>query len=99
MHTIKLFTLSCRVHHSRHVLGIYLRLLWTWFLENISTQENKEKKTEPTSSFKGFNMYTRNPRNSWKGVRLNTNLAMTSTKLIISFKWEIKCGSISTRIG
>jgi len=93
MHTIEPYTLPCRVHHSIHVLGIYLRILWTWFLENMSTQENKEKKKDPTISFIGYNRYTRQFRNSWKRVRHSTKLSTTSTYLIISFKWEIKCGS------
>ena len=49
-------------------------------------------KTNPVGSFKEFNRYIKQCKRSWRRVKPNTRLAMTSIELIISFRYEIKCG-------
>ena len=55
--------------------------------------------TKPTSSFREFNRYIKQCKSSWRRVKPSTRLAMTSIELIISFRWEIKCGFTSARRG
>ena len=49
-------------------------------------------KTKPTGSFREFNRYIKQCKSSWRRVKPSTRLAMESIDLIISFRWEIKCG-------
>ena len=50
-------------------------------------------------SFREFNRYIKQCKSSWRRVKPSTRLAMKSIELIISFRWEIKCGFTSARRG
>jgi len=56
-------------------------------------------KTNPASSTRGFNRYTRQPRNNWKRAKPNIRQGMTSTGKIINSKKEIKYGFTLENIG
>ena len=56
-------------------------------------------KTKLAGSFKEFNGYIKQCKSSWRRVKPNTRIAMTSIELIISFRWEINCGFTSARRG
>jgi hypothetical protein len=54
----------------------------------MSIQMNKEMKTEPASSSKGSNRYTKQSGNSWRNLKHNIKLDLTNTGLNISFRLE-----------
>ena len=56
-------------------------------------------KTNPAGSFREFNRYIKQCKSNWRRVKPSTMLAMTSIELIISFRWEIKCGFTLARRG
>ena len=56
-------------------------------------------KTRLAGSFREFNRYIKQCKRSWRRVKPSIRLAMTRIDLIISFRWEIKCGFTSARRG
>ena len=56
-----------------------------------------EQRKDPASSSRGYNRYTRQSGNSWRKVKNNIKLDMTSTGLITSFRMETKYGFTSAR--
>ena len=56
-------------------------------------------KTKPAGSFRELNRYIKQCKSSWRRAKPSTRLTMTSIELIISFRWEIKCGFKSARRG
>jgi hypothetical protein len=63
----------------------------------MTIQMKKEMKTEPTSSSRGSNMYTKQFGNIWRKFKNNIKLDTTNTGLIISSRLETRYGFTSTR--
>jgi hypothetical protein len=97
MLTIDPYIPPLSVHLLRHVLGIFLRSLWTWCMGEILIQMKKGMKTRPASSFKGYNRYTKQSGNSWRKVKHSIRLNMKNTGLIISSRLETTYDFISPR--
>jgi hypothetical protein len=60
-------------------------------------QMKKEMKTEPASSSKGSNKYTKQLGNNWRKVKHSIKLSMKNTGLIINSKLETRYGFTSAR--
>jgi hypothetical protein len=63
----------------------------------MSIQMKKEMKTEPASSSRGSNRYTKQSWNSWRKVKHNIKLYITKTGLIISSRLDNRYGFTSVR--
>jgi hypothetical protein len=99
MLTIETYIPPLSVHHSKYVLGIFLRSLWTGCMGKMLIPMKKEMKTGSASSFKGSSKYTKQSGKNWRRVKHSIKLDMKNIGLIISSRLETRHGFTSTRSG
>lgn len=99
MPTTKQCILLCSIHHLRHVLVTYQRILLTWSLERMNIPVDVMIGTKRRGSSSDYSQFTKQYMSSWKRVKLNTRLNMINTESTTNSRLETRCGSISSRIG